>query len=416
MRGLRRAVLLILMLAGGEVRAQSRTDAIPRAMRMRIVGELESLVRTRFAHRAGIPGGDVDGALARYRERALATNSRWDFSLETRAMIASLRNGHTTFSDPWTRQVDPASLPFTLGFVAGQWTVTSSRQAGVAVGDVVLTIDGVSAESTYAHQARYISASNDRMRRREFTARGFLWPRRMVLALEGGRTVTVERSIPPSDSSPPPPPVRDWWIDSGRVAYLAIRTFNDPAAQSRAIALVTGQYRNAATLIVDVRDNNGGSTPSSLTRVLLNGSPYTWWKEDPDLLPPSLFDRMGARFKRALSASGPGFAGKVILLVNAGCASACEDFVMPLAWRHRAYVIGDTTAGTTGQPVFARFDNGMQLSVSARRAHFPDGSPFEGVGVAPDYVIPMIRRDLLPGTDRVLDAAIARARAASGSR
>lgn len=390
--------------------AQPVADTIPRATRDHIVATVRDLVSTRFAHFAGIPGFDFGAEFERYRARALATTSRWTFSLETRAFIASLRNGHTTFADPWMRDADPAQLPFTLGFLEGQWVITTSRHPGLAVGDVVLSIDGAPSDSMYRTLARYISASSDRMRRREFTARGFLWPHRVTLGLEDGRRLSVERSAPPPDTALPTAVVRDRWIDPGRVGYVAIRSFNDPEAQSRAVSLVTGTYHRATTLIVDVRDNGGGNTPGALTRALLHDAPYHWWKEDPDLVPAGVFDRLGARVKRALARAGPTFAGQVVVLVNAGCGSACEDFVMPLAWQHRAFVIGDTTAGTTGQPVFARFDNGMQVSVSARRAQFPDGSPFEGVGIVPDLVIPTTRRDLGGGQDRVLEAAIARAR------
>jgi carboxyl-terminal processing protease len=81
------------------------------------------------------------------------------------------------------------------------------------------------------------------------------------------------------------------------------------------------------------------------------------------------------------------YRGRLIILVDGGCASYCEDFVMPFKDNQRATVIGDTTAGTYAQTHFTTFDYGMELNIAATRMTFPDGRPFEGVGIAPDIVI-----------------------------
>ncbi len=83
---------------------------------------------------------------------------------------------------------------------------------------------------------------------------------------------------------------------------------------------------------------------------------------------------------------------------------------MPLAWAKRATVVGDTTLGSTGQPAFADLGSGMRASVGARCAHFPDGSRFEGVGIAPDVLVRRTRDDVVTGADRVLATALALAR------
>lgn len=389
------------------------TDTISRNERERITNDIRELVQKRFAHFAGIPGFSLPTEFARYQQHALQTSSRWDFSVVTRAFIASLKNGHTTFGDNWMRDQDAASWPFTVSYIENAWTVTGSRTPGLRVGDVIVTINGSLADSAYQVQAQYISASNDRARRREFMTRGFLWPREVMLGLSDGRTFTVARSIAPRDTSPPMAVVRDRWIDSGRIGYIAISSFGNNAYQDTALARITGTYQNAASLIVDVRNNGGGNTPRELSKTLLHGKEYVWWKEEPNLVPGSVFDRFGAMMRRRGGANTT-FAGNVIVLINGGCASACEDFVMPLQWQKSGLIIGDTTMGTTGQPMFLRYDNGFQISVSARRSHFPDGRAFEGVGIAPDITVPIRRQDLMSGTDQALRLAIDEARKMRG--
>jgi hypothetical protein len=52
----------------------------------------------------------------------------------------------------------------------------------------------------------------------------------------------------------------------------------------------------------------------------------------------------------------------------------------------------------------------MRLRVSAKRDSFPDGSPFEGVGVRPDLEVPTTVAALRAGRDEVLAKALELAR------
>ena len=108
------------------------------------------------------------------------------------------------------------------------------------------------------------------------------------------------------------------------------------------------------------------------------------------------------------SASEPeadAYQGRLAVLVDAGCLSACEDFVMPFKDNGRALVVGETTGGSTGQPYMLDLGDGMQAIVGAKREMFPDGSPFEGIGIRPDVEAPPKVDDLRAGHDVALEAA-----------
>ncbi len=386
------------------------SDTLAAADRARAVERLHELVAEHYAQWETVPRAVFEKRFAVYRRRALATANRRDFSMLTREMAASLTNGHTTFSDPWMLELDPARLPFALAFVDGAWIVTRSSRADLAPGTVVAQVDGRPVDALYATIAPHLCASSDRARRAQLTARGFLWPRAFTLGTADGRTLHVERRADdPLATRPAPPAIEDRWLTKDSIAYLAIRSFDDASIEPRALELVRARYLAAPVLIVDVRGNGGGNTPRRLTKTLLADRPYAWWKEDPDRAPSSLFDRLGAVAKRA-EVVRPTYGGRLIVLTDGDCASSCEDFVMPLAWAKRATVVGDTTLGSTGQPAFADLGAGMRASVGARCAHFPDGSRFEGVGIAPDVLVRRTRDDIVTGADRVLATALALAR------
>ena len=78
---------------------------------------------------------------------------------------------------------------------------------------------------------------------------------------------------------------------------------------------------------------------------------------------------------------------------------------MPFKVTHRARLVGETTAGSFSFTNSTRFENGMRLNIAAVRHTFPDGSRFEGVGIAPDVEIHATVPDLKAGRDVVLERA-----------
>jgi carboxyl-terminal processing protease len=78
---------------------------------------------------------------------------------------------------------------------------------------------------------------------------------------------------------------------------------------------------------------------------------------------------------------------------------------MPFKETGRAVVIGETTQGSSGNPYRADLGNGMRVSIGAVRYRFPDGRPFEGIGIVPDVPVELKVADLQNGRDAVLARA-----------
>ena len=69
-------------------------------------------------------------------------------------------------------------------------------------------------------------------------------------------------------------------------------------------------------------------------------------------------------------------------------------------------LVGETTAGSFSFTNFTQFDNGMMLNIASVRHTFPDGSRFEGIGIAPDVETQPSAQDLKAGRDIVLERAL----------
>ena len=104
------------------------------------------------------------------------------------------------------------------------------------------------------------------------------------------------------------------------------------------------------------------------------------------------------------------FLGKLIILTDRRCGSACEDFIVPFKDNKRAIIVGETTMGSSGQPYIYNFDDQISIAIGTKREYLPDGRPFEGRGIEPDVFVQPTIQDLKSGRDVVLEKALSLAR------
>ncbi len=69
-------------------------------------------------------------------------------------------------------------------------------------------------------------------------------------------------------------------------------------------------------------------------------------------------------------------------------------------------VVGDTTGGGSGNPVYRELPNGWTSRVPRWLEFTSDFEPFEGVGLAPDIWVSTPDALLESGTDRIFETAV----------
>lgn len=382
-----------------------------------------------FAHweDAAIGKDELDHAFEVLLGEALGCDDRERFSLLMMAFMAKLNNGHTRFLDPFLMERPPVGMA--LRPVDERWTVVTSDLPQVQAGDVVLRIEGKAIEDWYDEAYSYTVGSPQSRTVQFGDLKGFfhalieiLLPERYTIefgdARDTTRMLTVDRTTLEQDAVPLRTEGR--WLEEG-LAYIRVPSFLSPEFEERATAYVH-EFAGAACIIADVRGNEGGSTPGALTRALMD-RPCRWWAESSPLNVGLLAYQAqlghgthlwaGSQLLWRSPPSDPdadGYKGRLIILVDRATYSAAEDFVMPFVDNGRATVIGETTGGSTGQPYYHTFDNGMGFAVGTKRAYLPDGGRFEGVGLTPDITVRVRREDLYAGRDPVLAMAVAVAR------
>ncbi len=100
-----------------------------------------------------------------------------------------------------------------------------------------------------------------------------------------------------------------------------------------------------------------------------------------------------------------GFGGPVAILASPRTAGAAEDLLVAFRNGARGPIIGEPSAGSTGQTLLLRLARGWQFRVTVTRDAFPDGTEFARVGIAPELPVVVRVEDVLAGRDAALDRA-----------
>jgi len=395
--------------------------------RLLILSETIRLVERAFIHweDAAIRSDELGQLAETFFAKAAEAETRSDFLKVMWELFGQLRNGHSWYFDKLASAPD-GSISFSMVEMGGEWVVQRDLADVLQVGDAVVSIEGKHPSEWCKQLAPYMGTSSETVRRiRMNHILSYVMPGRAVEVEFEDQHRSRQKVILPRlahdderIASRQAPETEGKWLHENRVAYIRIPSFGDPKYEDRALELVR-EYWGASALIVDVRGNGGGSTPSRLTRLLMD-RPYRWWTErsrHPEWMKKRHGDveiRFAENYEYAERRSdwqepageGERYNGRIILLADRFVGSAAEDFIMPFKDNGRATVVGERTWGSTGQPVFRHFGEDIHVAIGSIRAYMPSGEPFEGVGIAPDVEVKLTREHLYNKRDVALDKAL----------
>lgn len=185
-------------------------------------------------------------------------------------------------------------------------------------------------------------------------------------------------------------------ILQGGIGYLRFDSFSHGDEAYAAAAAAMNFISNCNALILDLRENGGGS--AAMIRLICG---YLF-EESEHLVNWDIRAE-----KKTLQSHSPDYVPgqklveqPVYILTSDHTFSAAEEFTFDLKNLERATVVGDTTGGgghTVSQYTFDFQDFRMAIRIPYGRAYNPENNKgWEGVGVIPDIPVP---------TEQALDAA-----------
>jgi hypothetical protein len=108
----------------------------------------------------------------------------------------------------------------------------------------------------------------------------------------------------------------------------------------------------------------------------------------------------------ALEPLEPRFPGAVVILVDEVSMSQAEYTALALRSGPNSVVVGSTTAGADGNVSAIPLPGGISSMISGIGVFYPDGTPTQRIGVAPDLEIGPTIAGVRAGRDEVLEAGV----------
>lgn len=208
------------------------------------------------------------------------------------------------------------------------------------------------------------------------------------------------------------------------IAYIQLSEFSERTGDEFEAALEKLQAEGMRSLILDLRNNPGGLLDAAVwvaEPFYANGETVVYIQGRKASDREDLVSRI----------DGQPLKLPVVVLINAGSASASEIVAGSLKDTGKAVIVGERSFGKGSVQTLYQLRNGDGLRLTTGRYHTPAGTLIHGVGVAPDVAVVMTpaededlrlqayRSDLetpeeyraryghLPVVDRQLEAAMA---------
>jgi len=240
---------------------------------------------------------------------------------------------------------------------------TPADRAGVKAGDFITEIEGEStANMTLVDAVNKLRGPKGTKVALTLRREGEKSPIRVTLTRE---TIKIQS-------------VKSRMLDD-HIGYIRLTQFQEQTAADLHQALTQLLAQGAQSLILDLRNNPGGLLTSAV-EVSEQFLPK-------DKLIVSIRGRNGAAEEYRANGDAPMTELPMIILVNAGSASASEIVSGALQDWGRAVLLGTTTFGKGSVQTIIALSDGSGLRLTTARYYTPKDRSIHGVGIVPDIVV-----------------------------
>lgn len=348
-----------------------------------------------FGMRASNKTIDLSSVQETYQQ--LAAN--YDGKLDTqkllygasRGLVAAVGDKHTSYMDPKESEEFKKSLSGNIGGGIGaeiglrnnKPTIikplndSPAQKAGIKAGEVIMKVNGEEAADWGVDKVV------DKIRGEIGTS--------VKLTLQNGQQVH-EVSVVRQNITAPAVESRI----NGKIGILTVSRFNDDTVSAARKAAREFIDRGVTKVIVDLRNNPGGTVDSAQGLLGL-------WLNDQVVLT----ERRGSETVKTLNSTGSPILENMqtVVLINENSASASEITAGALRDYGKAKLVGKKSYGKGSVQVVIDLSSGSQLKVTEARWYTPKGKNIDKEGIKPDVEVELTADDVKNDKDPQLEKA-----------
>jgi len=332
-------------------------------------------------------------------QKAQSPQNEKDFLLTLREMLVPLQDCQANVYHPLVK--NKAGFAFKVDWIENRVVIIVSRDKQFQRGDIILLIDGVSAEKVLLNTEHYISGSPQWKRNRSLALFGFgdenTTARLIVKRDEKTIEITAVRNFKGQVKEFIRKPIQElknniYYVNLDQVKLKEFAAMIDKLAKARGVIFdargyVAFEKRNILGYLVD----KPIQTP-------------IW--HFPEVIYP---DREKIHYKDhfgKISPKTPKLKGKAVFLVHGYTISASETFIGMVEHYQLGEIVGQRTAGTIGNINPLRLPGGYTVFWTGLRVLKQDRSQHHLIGIAPTVPVERTLKGVKQGKDEFLEKAI----------
>lgn len=258
-----------------------------------------------------------------------------------------------------------------------------AKNAGIQIGDIIISIDGKSTKDMTVDKAASTLKSNKS-------------PKATVVVNRNGEEITFEIT----KSTVPLKSVSGEMLDN-KVGYIVVDMFGESTYKEFTEELGKLESQGMKSLIIDLRDNGGGY----LSTVLYMASEFL---DSSNVVLQTRSDEK-AEAKKYYAVNNNKKDYRVVVLVNGNSASASEIMTAALKEQYGATIVGTKTYGKGTVQLTKELSNGGMIKYTTEEWLTAKGNSINDVGIEPDVEVELGEEYLNDPLDKKNDAQLQKA-------
>jgi C-terminal processing protease CtpA/Prc len=282
-----------------------------------------------------------------------------------------------------------------------------TRRSGIALGDVVVAVDGEAVAARRARIARFVASSTPQALDNAVAARLLQGNDSVATLVVRGRdnrerqlTLPRRQSFGPLMQFPRAGPVMR--MLPGNVGYADLSLLTPAMVDS-----MFEMFKNTKGIIFDDRGYPQGTAWRIAPRLSASPVPAAAFQRPLVMSPDSSAWSTYAFIQNTPPGSQWVYRGKTILLVDERTISQAEHTGLFFEAANKTTIVGSPTMGANGDVTTVALVGGMYATFTGHDVRHADGRQLQRVGLQPDVVVRPTLAGIRAGRDEVLERALA---------